>query len=399
MRPGRACVPVVELDRHVEAGQHRPENRHEDEDGEDDDAAERLLVAIDRSPEIGESLAHDLSLLQLDARIQPGIDQVRGEIGDDDRDARHEQQSLHERIIPLLGRLADIIAHAGIAEHVLDQRRAAQHEAEVDRQRRNERQHRVALHVLAHERALGYAADAGGDDVVLAEHVDGAALHRQRPCSERRDDIGQNRERPVIEHVRQERQIEAGLHDGIVSSVHGEPAELEGEHDEQQNRDDEVRDGRSDDGVDGDDRIQQALPAERHHRAEIDADQKADDERDAEHEQRPGQRVRYDLIDRYVLVDHRHAEVAVQQSAEISAELSQQRFVRIVVDHGGDLAVRLFQAHPALGRVIARPRVDGAAWSHAQQHKGEQHREQDGDGRHSDSFGNSSGAHDLHLRR
>src|SRR5205814_5096462 len=67
-----------------------------------------------------------------DARIDDRVQQIDGEVGEDDGGAAHDEHREHDRIVALQDRVEREPSHAGPREHDLGHHRARQHRAQID---------------------------------------------------------------------------------------------------------------------------------------------------------------------------------------------------------------------------------------------------------------------------
>ena len=88
--------------------------------------------------------------------------------------------ALQQRVVAFVDRIDGRQADARVGEHVLDGDRAADDEPERQRDQRDDRQHRVAQAVLAHDRPVAEALGARRQHVVLAQRLEHRRAHDQR---------------------------------------------------------------------------------------------------------------------------------------------------------------------------------------------------------------------------
>src|SRR6187431_3201968 len=83
------------------------------------------------------------------ARIEPAVDELRGEVRDDHRHGEQEKRPLEHRVVPIVDRINRERAEARPAEDGLDLDRAGHGEAERQGDQRHHRQHCVAESVVS----------------------------------------------------------------------------------------------------------------------------------------------------------------------------------------------------------------------------------------------------------
>src|SRR5580765_2271279 len=163
-----------------------------------------------------------------DARIEDRVEEVHGEV--DDHEGRRDEQypALHQRIVARLDGAHHHGPEPGPGEDRLRQDGAAQEEAHLHPQHRDDRVDRVLEHVAADDGALGQALGARRADIVLADDLEHARARepRERGGGRRAErDGGQDQVPEDIRH--------AAAAIGRAHAARREPAELQRKHDDE----------------------------------------------------------------------------------------------------------------------------------------------------------------------
>src|SRR5207245_6542840 len=104
-----------------------------------------------------------------DPWVELRIQEVGGQVRNNYRDRRQEDDPLDHRIVALPHRVQQAEPDALVREDLLDDRRAADDEAHADRQLREEGQYGVTADIRRADVTVGQAASAGRCDVVLLQ--------------------------------------------------------------------------------------------------------------------------------------------------------------------------------------------------------------------------------------
>src|ERR1051326_3935199 len=148
-----------------------------------------------------------------DARIEPGIHQVHGQIDQTENQSDEQHPTLHNGVIAIADAVEQEAAHARQRENRLDNHRAAEQVADLhadDGQHRNEC---VFQRMPIQHTAIAQAFGIRGADVVLAEHLQQAGAdhahdergHRRAQCNSRQDQGLQTKPRVVQETDKSDR--------------------------------------------------------------------------------------------------------------------------------------------------------------------------------------------------
>ena len=156
----------------------------------------------------------------------------------------------------------------------LDVDGAAEHEARLDADDRNDVDERVAEGVLVDDGALAQALGAGGADVVLAEHLEHVAA--RQPDEHRAGDRGKR-------HGRQDEMAgdvaDAAVAEEVDHAADRQPGEAHAEPEDEEDAEPEGRRRDADEHGDGDQLVLPAVLADRGDDAEEDAEDARQDER------------------------------------------------------------------------------------------------------------------------
>src|SRR5690348_8025316 len=110
--------------------------------------------------------------LEPHAWVEEGVDDVHDQAEQDDEEGAHEDRALHGRQVALLDGVVGEAPDAGDVEDGLGEDRAAQQDAEVEAEDRDDRRDRRAHAVLEDDLALLQALGASGPDVVLGHRLE-----------------------------------------------------------------------------------------------------------------------------------------------------------------------------------------------------------------------------------
>ena len=133
--------------------------------------------------------------------IEPAVDDVGDEVGEDDRDGQDQEDRLEHRVVARLERLLGERPETGPAEHDLDRDRAGDDEAEVDADERDRRQQGVRDGVAAQDAGLAEALGLGRRDVVLAARLDDRRAHEDRVLADEPEAHRRQRQDEVASEV------------------------------------------------------------------------------------------------------------------------------------------------------------------------------------------------------
>ena len=281
--------------------------------------------------------------------------------GGDEDDPLDDGEVLHA------DRLEHVLADAGQREDLLDDERAAEQVAERDPDDRDRRTQRVLQRVLADHLAGSEALRHRGAHVVLVQGVD----ERPPDLTGDRGRAADSERHPGKDQVleplpgrRRERHVAEGR----------EEVQVDGEGDDEQQGEPEVRDGHAQAAADGDQPVRRGALTD----ARDDARRDADDHRDHHPADGQGERDREPLLDPRgdaLVLEQRRAEVPMDDLVEPAQVLLPERLVQ--VELVGDAR--------HLGRVrVDAPgqdqrRVPGQEEHQAEHTEGDQEQERNGD--------------------
>src|SRR3954470_14088973 len=114
------------------------------------------------------------------SRVEERVDHVDDQVQQDDEERAEQDGALDRRQIALLDRVEGQAADAGDVEDRLGEDGAAEQDAEVQAEDRDDRRDRRAHAVLEDDASLPEALRAGGAYVVLVEHIDEVRSHEAR---------------------------------------------------------------------------------------------------------------------------------------------------------------------------------------------------------------------------
>jgi hypothetical protein len=203
------------------------------------------------------------ALIRSAAWIEQRVQDV-GEQREADIDRRQDQHDrLHHRKVVLGDAFPAEIADAVQREHGLDHDRAAEHEAELHRGDRHHRDRGIAQRVLEDDARTRKPFGARRADIVGRHGFDHARAGEPRECG-----------------YRGESKDDAGHHEVLPGSGAGDrqDAEVQAEHDHQDQREPEARDRLTDHRQHGDGAVDPGVLAHRRQDAERDRD----DQREAQ---------------------------------------------------------------------------------------------------------------------
>src|SRR5690242_12937025 len=115
-----------------------------------------------------------------DAGIEDAIQEVDGEVEDDEQDGREEDRALHDRVVAVVDRLDGQPSDAGPREDRLRHHGAAEQGAELQPGDRHHRQRGVLERVLHHHAGLRQALGPRGAHEVLAQHIENGRAGKPR---------------------------------------------------------------------------------------------------------------------------------------------------------------------------------------------------------------------------
>src|SRR5580704_1729907 len=265
------------------------------------------------------SSTSDLPRLEIDAGIDPGIDQVGNQIHDQADESKNVEIGEHHRIVAVEHALEAQQPEAVEREYRLDQQRAGKERADEGGRKAGDYQHHgVAENVAVEHLGFGAAFGARGEHVLLAQLLEERVLGEQPHGGEGGKPHGNNRQRQVPEVIQ-----DLVPQRKLRPAVRRQPAQREnleeraaGEQDDEQDREQESGDGIADDDDAGGPGVERRAVAHRLADAERDRDQVAQKRHpDAERDR-----------DRQLLLDELdHGDVAEIALAEIEA--------RVVAEH------------------------------------------------------------------
>src|SRR5215207_11062629 len=317
-----------------------------------------------------------------DARVEPGIEQVGQQVGQDDHRRDHQENPLHDRVIPLLDGVVEYIAEPLVDEEPLDEERPAKDERYGDAQLGEGRERGVPAHIGGGYPAFLDTPCFGHGNVVLAQSRLGAAPHREHPQSDGAEHVGGYGQGSVVERIADEREVETGLNPRRERTPHGRdvnelPLDTDPHHDEDAHE--VIGDGADYGPQVGEDVVERRLPPVGHYQPEQDPNREADDERRADAEERPGQVVQDDLAHRYAARDERLSQVSSHQVAQILQILLVDGHVEVEREQRASLLHRALVRHVVLGNQVGDVGLHRAA-------RHEPYQEESQGGHHEDGY-------------
>ena len=117
-------------------------------------------------------------------RIEVAVEQVGDEVGDDQRRAEQQEQTLQHRVVGPVDRLQRRLAETGPREDRLDRDRARQHEPEVERDRLTTGSSAFGTACRRRTSDVAQALGASELEVVLAHRVEQRRPHDDRVLAE-----------------------------------------------------------------------------------------------------------------------------------------------------------------------------------------------------------------------
>src|SRR5436309_2257540 len=120
-----------------------------------------------------------------DARVEPRVEEVHGEVDQDEAQRDHQHTALHERKVASENALNHQGADARPGEDGLGQHGAAQQVAGLDADDRDDGNQRVLQSMAQHDRALDDALGPRRPDVVLAKRLQHRAARESRDDGDR----------------------------------------------------------------------------------------------------------------------------------------------------------------------------------------------------------------------
>ncbi len=266
--------------------------------------------------------AHSAAPADADARIEDRVDEVDGEVDDDVAGGGDEDDALDQRVVPLVDRVDRQPPEAGDDEDLLGDDGPRDQRAELQADHRRDRDQAVADGVDADDAPLRQPLRPRRPDVVGRERVEHRGAHLPHQHGRQRR----------AEHERGQEHVPQVL-DGIVPQSHvparREPAELDGEEDDQEQAQPEMR-HRQPDERGGRRRVVGGLAAP--HRGDhprSDAEQRPEQHREAGELQRDRQPGHDRVRDRELpLVE---PEVALERKPGPAPVLHRQRLVEPVL--------------------------------------------------------------------
>src|SRR5438094_352918 len=246
-----------------------------------------------------------------DSRVEPGVKDVDHEVRQQVRDRDEEDRPLHQREVAVEDRLDRQAPHAGPAEDVLDDERAAEQGAELESDDRRHRDERVLERVPEDDEPLAQSLRARRPQVLLPEDLEhararDARFHRGRMQAQRDD-----RQDVALPGAR---------------ARHRQPVEREGEHDDADDREEERRHREPDDRDAHGDVIAGASAVDRRKDAETYADDGRERDRAERESERVGKTLR-DLEEHLTVRASRLAEAAVREALDEAEVLHRKRLV------------------------------------------------------------------------
>src|SRR5262245_26256048 len=112
-----------------------------------------------------------------DPRVEFHVEQIGDQVEEDHRERQEKEDRLEQWPVALVDRLDGLEPQARIGEDVLDGDRAADDEAERERDERDDRKERVSKAVLADDLPVGEPFRPRGEDVVLAQSLEHRRAH------------------------------------------------------------------------------------------------------------------------------------------------------------------------------------------------------------------------------
>ena len=164
-------------------------------------------------------------------RIHQPVGEVGQQVGDDNEERVDHHHALQHRVVALVEGADDQLAEARPVEDDLGQHRIADQDAEIESDHGHHRDHRVAERVPPDHDPRRHALRPRRADVILAQHAEHARTrdahdvgHHDQACNDRRQDQRADAAQGIA---------------GTALADHREPAELDGEGEQQQDRRDE----------------------------------------------------------------------------------------------------------------------------------------------------------------
>ena len=267
------------------------------------------------------------------ARVDQRIDEIHDEVDENDHRGGKENQSLYDHVIFIYDTIGYFQTYARIIENAFHERRAAEQRPERYAKLRNERQKSVLFHVFAAYQSFAQSPRAGREDIILSEHADTASAHVQNPVARLHDRIRQNGQEGVIQHVQNKGKIKPRRHfESVVIVLCGEPFELIGKYDDENERDEIIGHGPRNGDIAGRDFVGHALALLRDKSAHCNPDKETDEQRYRGNEQRPGQPRRNQAVRGDARFEVRISEFSAEQTAHVPNESLKDIFVRVVVE-------------------------------------------------------------------
>ena len=146
------------------------------------------VLPEDREPAAGERRELQPPRLEVDARIDHGVEHVADDLHQQAEQGEDVERAEHHRIVALDRRLEAEQAEAVEREDDLHQQRRGEQDAdERRREAGDDQQHGVAEHVAVQHALLAGALGARGDDVLLADLLEEAVLGQHGQAGETAD--------------------------------------------------------------------------------------------------------------------------------------------------------------------------------------------------------------------
>src|SRR5437899_5649699 len=296
------------------------------------------------------------------SRAQPRIEQCIEDVGQqseaDIEHGEHQHHRLHDRKIILGDALPAEIADAMHREHGLDDDRAAQHEAELDRGDRHDGNGGVAQRMLEDDARPRQAFCARGADIIRGHRLDHSRARQPR----------QRRDRRKGEHDTRHHEMLPG-----AGARDRQDAELQAEHDHQDQRQPEAWHRLPYHREQGDAAVHPGIFAQRRQ----DAEWNRDDQREAQAHEAERDRDRQALLDQVrhaVLEEIALAEITDHGAAGPGEELDIERAIEAVgLAHDFDVGLRRLRARDRNREVARQPRQQ-----ECERHHGERDQHTDG---------------------
>src|SRR5689334_4217472 len=317
--------------------------------------------------------------------VQHAVRQVYDQVDHDVHDRDDEDGALQDGVVLVENRAVDLLPDAGEGEHGLGQDRTREQQAQLQADRGDHRQHRVAQHVPPPDHRRGQALGLGRAHVVLVDDVEHGGPgdpddDRQRDRAE--GDRGQDEvfDRvpgrvvlPGEEAVEDEKVGDVGGVDAdVLAAGRWQPAQLDREDVLEQERQEEHRDRDADERADDRQVVEDPAVPPGGEVAERDPDAHREDQRRDGQLDRARELGPQDLGDRATRLDG-VTEVESGDPLEIAPVLNPDRLVEPVrvVDRGDPLRCRPL---PQEGR--CRPSREEAQPQEQQDRQAEQDRDQ-----------------------